>query len=161
MPLADLLNADGTLDLSRGSSGALDPAGWRMEYGPGGALIFEPAGEPAAPLSPGKEWHALGSGMNDAVMAIAVAGVDIYAGGYFTDTGGIASADYIARWDGSAWHALGSGLNDTVFAIAVAGSGVYVGGRFTDTGGDASADRIARWGPPVYRVYLPLVVRNG
>jgi len=43
-----------------------------MEYEPGGVPIFKPAGEPAAPLSPGKEWHALGSGMNDAVMAIRV-----------------------------------------------------------------------------------------
>ncbi len=78
----------------------------------------------------GAAWHALGSGLNDTVYAIAVAGSNVYVGGSFTDAGGDANADHIARWDGSAWHALGSGLNDAVYAIAVAGPDVYVGGEF-------------------------------
>ena len=75
-------------------------------------------------------WHALGSGLNDRTTAVAVAGSDVYAGGWFTNAGGIGNADYIARWDtsNSTWNALGSGVNDTVYAIAVEGSDIYVGG---------------------------------
>jgi hypothetical protein len=36
-PLTDLIDSDGTLDLTTGFSGALDPTGWRMEYAPDGA----------------------------------------------------------------------------------------------------------------------------
>ena len=99
------------------------------------------------PYSPsiGFPWSALGGGLNDAVKAIAVEGADVYAGGSFTDAGGNANADGIARWDGAAWQALGGGLNNTVNAIAVAGSNVYAGGAFTNAGGDPNADYIARW----------------
>jgi hypothetical protein len=44
----------------------------------------------------GSSWSALGSGMNDAVVALAVSGSDLYAGGYFTMAGGKVSA-HIAR----------------------------------------------------------------
>ncbi|MEM1094202.1 MAG: hypothetical protein AAGJ10_06325 [Bacteroidota bacterium] len=79
------------------------------------------------------------------MFAITISGSDVYVGGLFTDAGGNANADRIARWDGSQWHPLGSGLNDAVHDIALNGSDVYVGGRFTDAGGNANADRIARW----------------
>jgi hypothetical protein len=85
---------------------------------------------------------------------------NVYVGGAFTDAGGDADADRIARWDGSAWHPLGVGLNNRVGAIAVAGPDVYVGGRFTSAGGDTRANWIARWGPVVWHIHLPLVVRN-
>jgi hypothetical protein len=67
----------------------------------------------------GSAWSALGSGMNNWVVALAVIGSDLYAGGFFTAAGGV-SANYIAKWDGSAWAALGSGMNDSVVAMAVA-----------------------------------------
>src|SRR5207249_2304042 len=42
-PLAGLLNPDGTLNLSTGYAGSLDPTGWRMETAAGGRPRFVPA----------------------------------------------------------------------------------------------------------------------
>jgi hypothetical protein len=80
----------------------------------------------------GSNWSALGSGMNARVLALAMSGSDLYAGGGFTratNSGGVAvTANYIAKWDGSSWSALGSGMNDLVSALAVSGSDLYAGG---------------------------------
>ena len=43
------------------------------------------------------------------VLALAVSGPDLYAGGYFTMADGT-NANYIAKWDGSSWLPLGSGM---------------------------------------------------
>ena len=83
--------------------------------------------------------------LNSYVMAIAVDGSNVYVGGNFTDAGGVPSADYIVRWDGTRWNSLGAGLNNIVNAIAVANGIVYVGGDFTDAGGDPNGDRVAMW----------------
>ena len=85
-----------------------------------------------------------------------MAGNDLYAGGWFTNAGGVA-ANCIAKWDGSSWSALGSGISgvvdyDTshhsnqpyVYALAVAGSDLYVSGNFAKAGG-VSATIIAKW----------------
>jgi hypothetical protein len=103
----------------------------------------------------GSRWSALGSGVGGgtypAVWTLAVYddghGPALYAGGYFTTAGG-ASANNIARWDGSSWSALGSGVNYSVVALAVyddgRGPALYAGGYFTTAGGVA-VNRIARW----------------
>jgi len=104
----------------------------------------------------GTTWSALGSGMSGDtavdypyVSALAVSGSSVYAGGYFTNAGGVA-ANHIARWDGSNWSALGSGMGgadnqfQSVFALAVLGSDLYAGGHFTTAGG-SSATNIAKW----------------
>ncbi len=41
----------------------------------------------------------------------------LYAGGYFTNAGGNANADYIACWNGNRWESLGSGTNNVVHEI--------------------------------------------
>src|SRR6185503_7104233 len=99
----------------------------------------------AAPLLTPNTWNALGSGLNGLVYAIAVDGTDIYVGGQFTDAGGNANADRIAKWNGTSWSALGSGLNGVVYSIAVRGTDIYVGGDFTDVGGDSNIDYVAQW----------------
>jgi hypothetical protein len=62
-------------------------------------------------------------------------------GGEFTDAGGVANADRIAKWNGSSWSAVSSApsqiSNGGVFAIAVSGGKVYAGGTFTNAGGFA------------------------
>src|SRR5882672_10847129 len=101
----------------------------------------------------GSSWSALGSGFSGPcftcteVVALAVSGSDLYAGGIFTAAGGTA-ANYIAKWNGSSWSALGSalgsGVNGSVAALAVSGSDLYAGGYFTTAGGSA-ANHIAKW----------------
>ena len=91
-------------------------------------------------------WSALGTGVtaaNGSVNAIAVAGDKVYAGGNFTNIGGV-NANNIAVWNGTAWSALGTGVNSSVTAIIVRGEDVYVGGGFTTAGG-AAANRVAKW----------------
>ncbi len=91
----------------------------------------------------GNSWSALGSGMNSAVLTLAVMGDDLYAGGNFTTAGGV-PANRIAKWDGDGWSALGSGMNSNVLALVVMDGELYAGGRFTTAGG-AAVNRIAKW----------------
>ena len=122
-----------------------------------GGVFSNAAGIPTADYIAkwnGSAWSALGSNghgngaLNSEVHALAVSGSGLYVGGYFTDAAGIATADYIARWNGSAWSALGSnGTGNTVFALALSGSDLYVGGVFTNAAGIATADYIAKWHP--------------
>src|SRR5947207_10481011 len=84
----------------------------------------------------------IGGDFYPSVYALAVSGDDLYAGGYFTNAGGVA-ANNIAKWDGSSWSALGSGMDGAsprVYAIAVATSGteLYAGGYFTTADGKIS-----------------------
>ncbi len=82
-------------------------------------------------------------GMNNEVLALAISGSNLYAGGSFTRAGGVA-VNCIAKWDGHTWRALGSGINGTVRALLVSGEDLYVGGTFTTAGGVA-ANNIAKW----------------
>jgi len=91
-------------------------------------------------------WTNLGSGMDNCVDTLAVGpqGV-LYAGGFFTDAGGVL-ANNIARWNPATavWTKLGSGMDGSVQALAVGPQGVlYAGGRF-DTAGGVSA-RFSAW----------------
>ena len=69
----------------------------------------------------------------------------LYVGGMFANAGGIANADYIARWSGSAWESLGSGLNGSVLYVVVDSGKVYISGYFTTAGGLTLTDRVAVW----------------
>lgn len=99
----------------------------------------------------GNVWSALGSGMTNQigdsayVMALAVSGTNLYAGGHFNSPG-----NNIAKWGGGTWTALGSGLSGDqswkprVYALAASGTNLYVGGWFTTAGG-APITNIAKW----------------
>ena len=94
-------------------------------------------------------------GTNGTIAALTVyddgGGPALYAGGNFTTAGG-ASANRIAKWNGSSWSALGSGMSgagfSTVQALAVyddgGGPALYAGGSF-DSAGGVTANRIAKW----------------
>src|SRR5205807_8660781 len=98
-------------------------------------------------------WDRLGNGgtpgtpsLNGAVDTMTTAPGVLIVGGAFHDAGGLAAADYIAKWDGSTWSALGSSpLNGTVDAIAYYGGKIYAGGQFTNAGGNTNADFLAVW----------------
>ena len=145
---AGFLDPDGTLKLNHSVSGLINLQGWNVKVDDERGPIFSTKeSELPSPImlsAPG-EWSALGSNLagndgalNNGVNAIAVDGTNVYVGGGFTDAGGIAAADYIAKWNGTNWSALGSNgaangpLNNYVTAIAVIGSNVYVSGGFTN-----------------------------
>lgn len=116
----------------------------------------------------GAHWSALGGNgsgagsLNQRVMAFAVNGTDVYAGGFFTSLNNQGVFDstgaYVARWDGTTWHGLGSNgsgggaLSDSVWALASSGSDLYVGGPFLDVNNNgvviSQADRFAVYGIP-------------
>ena len=156
--LASVLGADGTFRGAPAIVGAVDTGAWTL-------VSNLAAGEPprfspvvAAAATPVGPWSGLGSnGAGNgalsglAVDALAVSGTNLYVGGKFTNAAGIATADYIAKWNGSSWSALGSNgagngaLNSTVRALTVSGTDLYVGGDFTNAAGIATADYIAKW----------------
>lgn len=158
IPLERILNPDGTVNLSSGIQGTLDPKGWRMTVDHYGRPRFVQAdgtlGVAAVASKPGDEqWDdrfgqtADNGGLNDEVFAAAVFNNWLFVGGAFTQAGSKA-LNYIARWDGSAWQSLGDGaLNGTngfVYALAVRSDILYVGGKFTYAGG-APVKNIAQY----------------
>jgi hypothetical protein len=114
---------------------------------------------PASGIGPGG-WDRVGHGsttstpsLNGKVSALNTqrAGY-LYAGGTFTNAGGIASADLIAKWSGSTWSAIGStpltnavGAEVRAIAYDTVSGKVYAGGTFLNAGGNASADFLAVW----------------
>lgn len=94
----------------------------------------------------GSAWSHVGTGFyrpdagqRGSVNALAVSGTDLYAGGAFTEAGGI-PAQQIAKWDGSNWCPLGSGVSDggslaSVNALTTFGPDLYIGGRLSTAGG--------------------------
>lgn len=88
-----------------------------------------------------------GNGVDGPVLALAVAGDDLYVGGGFRHAGG-QSVNHVARWNGSTFSALasafGEGVDGWVRALAVRGDDLFVGGQFTAAGGQP-ASAIARW----------------
>lgn len=86
-------------------------------------------------------YESLITGLNEAVYCMAE-GPDgkVYVGGFFTNAGGTAEADYLARWDPvlEKWEAVIAGINALVFALAFDANGdLYVGGNFTNLGSTA------------------------
>ncbi len=82
-------------------------------------------------------WSALpNNGLNDDVLALAVIGSNVYAGGYFTESfdGAVTNLNHIAKFNGTSWVALThDGLNNWVNSFAVVGTDLYVGGVFFKT----------------------------
>lgn len=85
-------------------------------------------------------WDHVGNGgtagtpsLNGNVYALYADGTDFYVGGQFTDAGGVASADHIAKWNGSGWSGFAT-LNGDVRAITVAGGQAVRRGRLHQRG---------------------------
>ncbi len=94
-------------------------------------------------------WHDVANGANgigSPVQALVEApNGDIYIGGYFTNAGNVAEADYLCKWDGSAITAVVPGFTASVRALCFDAAGnLYIGGNFTDVG-DGNGDLIVKW----------------
>jgi hypothetical protein len=174
-PLERFLNPDGTLNLSSGFRGSLDPNGWQLRLGEGGAPRFEPAMAMPADTqgtSLGRWDDRFGPpGANGVVYAIAVMGDSVYVGGRFNTIGGI-TAFNVAMWDRQArsWHSLGEGTNGAVRALLAHQGNLYVGGTFSRAGSHA-ANGVAVWtpdssgwsmlGPGLMNLFIESVSRGG
>jgi trimeric autotransporter adhesin len=103
-------------------------------------------------------WHALGNGVNSAVVALTWTGADLYVGGFFTrlcsnadcsTTAAANGVNRVARWNGGIWHPLDNGVNGPVRTLAWTGTDLYVGGDFTRLCADVScADWLSQDIPP-------------
>jgi hypothetical protein len=103
----------------------------------------------------GSNWSALEpqfanptSYANDMLVHDDGSGPALVVGGSFTNAGGIATADYVAKWDGAAWAPLGAGTSSIVYALETfddgSGPALYAGGLFAEASGVA-VDNIAKW----------------
>ncbi len=112
----------------------------------------------------GVNWSPMGSNgtgngsLNARVLALAVSGPNLLAGGAFTDVNNAGTSrsagNYFATWDGTNWSAPAAttpngALRNNVFAIAVNGTNVYVGGNFTNVQNNdtvlTAADYVVKW----------------
>jgi hypothetical protein len=96
----------------------------------------------------GSAWSTVGSGVTNSgttlVQSLAVSSGKVYAGGYFSQIGGV-SAQSIAAWDGTSWSALGSGANSVLLSVRASGPGIVIGGLFTQVGGVPGTASLAYW----------------
>ena len=91
-------------------------------------------------------WSSVGSGLDNAVNALAWdPSGKLYVGGAFTNTP-TGSAGYVAQWDGTTWSSLGTGVNGAVSSLAWDSntSSLYAGGAFTTAGG-TTVNQVAKW----------------
>ncbi len=116
--------------------------------------VITPLAPVALATGPGG-WNHLGNGGSPTTAALN-GHVDalnsdnpgiLYVGGPFTNAGGKANADYLAKWDGSSWSAVNGAvtLNGAVDAIAYNAGHVYVGGQFTNVGNNPDINFLAEW----------------
>jgi len=86
----------------------------------------------------GSAYASLITGLNGIVYRLAESpDGKIYAAGNFTNAGGIANADYLARWNPvtEAWEAVIAGINGVVRCMTFDANGdLYIGGYFTAIG---------------------------
>jgi trimeric autotransporter adhesin len=78
-------------------------------------------------------WTAMGSGANGVVFSMVINGTSLYAGGSFTQAGGVSDTACVAVWNTAThqWGSLGAFPNDgTVYALSMDGSELLAAGSF-------------------------------
>ena len=94
----------------------------------------------------GSNWSAMDAGLGGTVLCLKMAGTNLYAGGLFQFTNGVASC--LARWTGSSWAIVPGdftpALVANVNAIETDGTNIFVGGQFGGVAGMSSMN-VASW----------------
>jgi hypothetical protein len=157
IPAANIARWDGTRWHAMGSGLEFGP----LYLGPYGDLIvydgrlvvagaFERAGGVEVngiAAWDGEAWSALGGGVNERALALAIYDGALVVGGDFTEVGDGVPARGLATWNGTDWSAFGSGIGgsfQTVSDLLVRGDQLFVGGAFDSIGGIYSP-AIASW----------------
>jgi trimeric autotransporter adhesin len=92
-------------------------------------------------------WESVGGGMDGVVYALKAFNGYLYAGGSFTNAGGVSTGG-LARWDGTSWHQVGGFFGGTVLALEVYNGRLVMAGTFPGFGGSpniSSTDGIASY----------------
>lgn len=153
--LSEVLNADGSIDLSSGRAGSFSGEGWTMRIDAEGAPRFLRAADEAREIRQAfagrsGEWDPrFGvAGVEGEIRSLALFDGDLYVGGEFTAAGG-QEAMNVARWDGVRWHALGLGVDGPVNAMVAAGPYLMLGGSFQNASG-LPMPNVAFWDPAAF-----------
>lgn len=97
-----------------------------------GGLFQGLSGSPNLARYDGVSYSTLGTGgTNAAVRSLRSSGAWLYAGGEFTQAGGV-TARHAAVWDGVSWAEVGGGTDASVLALAAFNGEVHAGGLFED-----------------------------
>ena len=93
---------------------------------------------------------------------VKVSNNEIYVVGCFLNFAGDATADYVAKWNGSSWSGLGSSgdINAIVHDAVIYKGSLHIAGEFENAGGDAAADMVAKWNGTAW-VGLPVQGATG
>lgn len=92
-------------------------------------------------------WSAVGGGVSGSgsfVGALALEGETLYAGGRFTQAGGV-PVNNLARWSAGGWSDVAGGVAGVVDALRVRAGQLYVAGSFDGAGAVARTESLARW----------------
>lgn len=119
----------------------------------------------------GSVWTSVGGGVGGdvnstgSVLALAVDGTTLVAGGDFSTAGGVPVVN-AARWNGTAWGALGAGLGHPTISVYVRALAVFEDAPIA--GGVLVPDAVRRWDgsdwepmSSLYGVAMALTVHNG
>ena len=86
----------------------------------------------------------MADGLNYECKSIVFYGPNLYAGGFFTNSGST-QVNYVAKWDGTAWSALGNGIGNICNALVGVDAGLYIGGEFSSAGNNIPTQNITSY----------------
>jgi|GEM_PF-1465533 len=152
VPLTQILNPDGTVDLDKNFKGSLDISGYCPVFDNGEStrfveFIYEEIGP--EPGNKNKYWDDLFDfslpGADKPVKDILVtSGVqEIYLAGRLRFVCGV-PVKGIAMWDGEEWSGLGEGIVTDVYTLAMKEGDLYAGGYF-GMAGETLVNSLAKW----------------
>lgn len=90
----------------------------------------------------GTQWSAMGAGLDGTVRTITLLNNEIYAGGSFEASGGVA-VTCVGKFDGTNWREVGNGLEGPVYQLSNIDGSLVAAGAFTTSNG-TQLDRVAR-----------------